>query len=183
MIYILTEDTEAFKTLKAGDSVCLSGTIYTARDAAHKRIAELIKENKPLPFPIKGAVIYYAGPTPSRSERAVGSCGPTTSSRMDKFAPELYCLGMAAVIGKGERDKTVNEACNKYNGVYFCAIGGAGALCSKAIISSEVIAFEELGCESIKKMTVKDFPLIVATDSSGKDIFEERAAKNLNSLK
>jgi len=178
MIYISTENTEAFKTLKAGDSVCLSGTIYTARDAEHKRIAELIKNNKPLPFQLKGSVIYYAGPTPSRDGRAVGSCGPTTSSRMDKFAPELYSLGMAAVIGKGERDKTVSNACGKYNGVYFCAIGGAGALCSKAIISSEVIAFDDLGCESVKKMTVKDFPLIVATDSDGKDIFEERILKN-----
>ena len=155
MIYISTENPESFKTLKAGDSVCLSGTIYTARDAAHKRIAELLKKNKPLPFQLKGAVIYYAGPTPSRDGRAVGSCGPTTSSRMDKFAPELYSLGMAAVIGKGERDKTVSDACKKYNGVYFCAIGGAGALCSKAIISSEVIAFDDLGCESVKKMTVK----------------------------
>ena len=183
MIYISTEDTESFKSLKAGDSVSLSGTIYTARDAAHKRIAELIKENKPLPFPLKGAVIYYAGPTPARDGRAVGSCGPTTSSRMDKFAPELYSLGMAAVIGKGERDKIVSEACGKYNGIYFCAIGGAGALCSKAIISSEVIAFEDLGCESVKKMTVKDFPLIVATDSEGHDIFEERTSKNLKNLK
>ena len=177
MKYISTEDTEALRNLKVGDSVCLSGTVYTARDAAHKRIAELIKEGKPLPFPLKGAVIYYAGPTPSRDERPVGSCGPTTSSRMDKFAPELYSLGLAATIGKGERDHEVAEACKKYGGVYFCAIGGAGALCSKAIIESEVIAFEDLGCESVKKMTVKDFPLIVATDSEGNDIFEERDSK------
>ena len=172
MIYISTEDQKAFLELKAGESVCLSGIIYTARDAAHKRLMELIKENKPLPFPLEGSVIYYAGPTPSRDGRAVGSCGPTTSSRMDKFAPTLYEMGMAAVIGKGERDTTVAEACGKFGGVYLCAIGGAGALCSKAILTSEVIAFEDLGCESIKKMTVKDFPLIVATDSTGKDIFQ-----------
>ena len=177
MKYISTEDTEALRNLKAGESVCLSGTVYTARDAAHKRIAQLIKEQKPLPFPLKGAIIYYAGPTPSRDDRPVGSCGPTTSSRMDKFAPELYSLGLAATIGKGERDHSVAEACAKHGGVYFCAIGGAGALCSKAIIESEVIAFEDIGCESIKKMTVKDFPLIVATDSEGNDVFEERESK------
>ena len=177
MKYISTEDTEALRNLKAGESVCLSGTVYTARDAAHKRIAQLIKEQRPLPFPLKGAIIYYAGPTPSRDDRPVGSCGPTTSSRMDKFAPELYSLGLAATIGKGERDRSVAEACAKHGGVYFCAIGGAGALCSKAIIESEVIAFEDLSCESIKKMTVKDFPLIVATDSEGKDVFEERESK------
>ena len=174
MKQISTDDLEAFKELKAGESVSLSGTIYTARDAAHKKISELIKENKPLPFPMKGAVIYYAGPTPSKDGKAVGSCGPTTSSRMDKFAPQFYELGMAAAIGKGDRDPKVAEACGKFGGVYLCAIGGAGALCSKAIISSEVIAFEDLGCESVKKMTVKDFPLIVATDSIGEDIFEKR---------
>ncbi len=177
MKYISTEDTEALRNLKAGESVCLSGTVYTARDAAHKRIAQLIKEQKPLPFPVKGAIIYYAGPTPSRDDRPVGSCGPTTSSRMDKFAPELYSLGLAATIGKGERDPSVAEACAKHGGVYFCAIGGAGALCSKAIIEAEVIAFEDLGCEAIKKMTVKDFPLIVGTDSEGNDVFEERESK------
>ncbi len=172
MKHISTEDIGELRSLKAGESICLSGTIYTARDAAHKRIAELIKENKPLPFELKNAVIYYAGPTPSRDGRAVGSCGPTTSSRMDTFAPQFYGLGMAAAIGKGDRDPKVAEACGKFGGVYLCAIGGAGALCSKAILSSEVIAFEDLGCESVKKMTVKDFPLIVATDASGEDIFE-----------
>lgn len=172
--HISTDDTDAFGSLKAGDSVLLSGTIYTARDAAHKRIAELIRENKPLPFPMKGAVIYYAGPTPARDDRAVGSCGPTTSSRMDKFTPELFSLGMTAAIGKGERSKSIRKACAEYGGVYFCAIGGAGALCSKAIISSEVTAFEDLGCESIKRMIIKDFPLIVATDAHGNDIFTKK---------
>ena len=173
MKYISTEDTEALRNLKAGESVCLSGTVYTARDAAHKRIAQLIKEQKPLPFPLKGAIIYYAGPTPSRDDRPVGSCGPTTSSRMDKFAPELYSLGLAATIGKGERDHSVAEACAKHGGVYFCAIGGAGALACRCITECEVIAFSDLGCESVKKLTFDHFPLIVAIDCEGGNLFTE----------
>ena len=173
MKYISTEDTEALRNLKAGESVCLSGTVYTARDAAHKRIAQLIKEQKPLPFPLKGAIIYYAGPTPSRDDRPVGSCGPTTSSRMDKFAPELYSLGLAATIGKGERDHSVAEACAKHGGVYFCAIGGAGALCARAVKKYEVIAFPELGCESVKRMEIEDYPVICGIDCRGNSIFEK----------
>lgn len=160
-----------FSKLKAGESVLLSGTVYTARDAAHKRISELIKENKPLPFSLEGAVIYYAGPTPAKEGMAIGSCGPTTSARMDIYAPTLYDLGVAATIGKGEREEGVRLSCKKNGAVYLCAIGGAGALAAAKITHSEVIAFDDLGCESIKKLQFEDFPLIVATDSEGNDIF------------
>lgn len=157
--------------LVAGDRVYLSGTVYTARDAAHKRIMELIDNNDTTPFDINGAVIYYAGPTPTPENLSIGSCGPTTSSRMDKYTPSLLDLGLTAMIGKGPRSKDVVEAIIRNNAIYFCAVGGAGALASKSIISAEVIAFDDLGCESVKKLTLNDFPLIVSIDSNGGNLF------------
>lgn len=159
--------------LHAGDKVCLTGTVYTARDAAHKRFKALMDEGKPLPIDIKDAVIYYAGPTPAPKGKAIGSCGPTTSGRMDKFAPELLDAGLCAMIGKGERNEAVRDAVCRNKAVYLCAIGGAGALASKCIKSCEVIAFEDLGCESVKKLYIEDFPLTVADDCGGGDIFSE----------
>ena len=174
-------------SLKAGDRVFLSGTVYTARDAAHKKIFELLDDNKPLPFEIKDAVIYYAGPTPARpvldlttpahDDIIIGSCGPTTSGRMDGFAPRLYDLGLAATIGKGERSTAVSEAIVRNKAAYLCAVGGAGALISLHIKDAEEIAFHELGCESVKKLTVEDMPLLVALDCSGGDIFREGREK------
>lgn len=157
--------------LRAGDRVLLSGTVYTARDAAHKRIESLISENKELPFDLEGAVIYYAGPTPAKDELAVGSIGPTTSSRMDSFAELMMSNGQKAMIGKGDRNAAVVDAMKKHGAVYFAAIGGAGALYSRCVTECTVIAFEELGCESVKRLVVKDFPLIVAIDSSGKSLY------------
>lgn len=159
--------------LKAGDRVLLSGTVYTARDAAHKKIFELLEAGLPLPFDLKDAVIYYAGPTPGHDDIKIGSCGPTTSGRMDGFAPRLYDLGLAATIGKGERNKAVAEAIVRNKAAYLCAVGGAGALISRHITGAEVIAYPELGCESIKKLTVEDMPLLVALDCHGGDIFKE----------
>ncbi len=166
------EITEFSEKFKAGDRVLLSGTIYTARDAAHKRIKSLIDNEENLPFDLKNAVIYYAGPTPTPENLAIGSCGPTTSSRMDKFAPEFLDLGLKAMIGKGPRSNEVCEAIVRNKAVYFCAVGGAGALASKCITNAEVIAFEDLGCESVKKLELKDFPLIVAIDCNGGNLFK-----------
>jgi fumarate hydratase subunit beta len=157
--------------LKAGDRVLLSGEIYTARDAAHKKFIELFKNGQPLPFNINGAVIYYAGPTPAPDGLPIGSCGPTTSGRMDSYAPLLLDKGLKAMIGKGERNEEVIDAIIRNKAVYFCAVGGAGALYAKHITSCEVIAFNDLGCESVKRLTIKDFPLITAIDSSGGNIF------------
>jgi fumarate hydratase subunit beta len=161
------------KEMRAGDRVYLSDTIYTARDAAHKKLFELLDRNEPLPFPLKDAVIYYAGPTPAREGEPIGSCGPTTSGRMDKFAPRLYALGLAATIGKGERSEDVARAIAQNEAVYLCAVGGAGALISRHIKAAEDIAFPELGCEAIRRMTVEDLPLIVALDCAGGDIFRQ----------
>lgn len=168
-----TQLRDAAPALRTFDRVFLSGTVYTARDAAHKRMAALIAEGKPLPFPLDGAVIYYAGPTPEPDGLPIGSCGPTTSGRMDVYAPQLLDLGLCAMIGKGERKPPVVEAIVRNRGVYFCAVGGAGALACRSIRSCEVIAFEDLGCESVKRLTLQDFPLIVAIDSLGTDIFRE----------
>lgn len=165
------ELSEASAALRAGEKILLSGYVYTARDAAHKRIKALLKSDGILPFPIKGASIYYAGPTPASAGRVIGACGPTTSSRMDVFAPELLDLGLAAMIGKGERSEAVRDAIKRNGAVYFCATGGAGALASRCIKKCEVIAFEDLGCESVKRLLFEDFPLIVANDSVGGDIF------------
>lgn len=158
--------------LKTFDRVLLSGTIYTARDAAHKKLKELIDAGRELPFELDGAAIYYAGPTPAPDHLPIGSCGPTTSGRMDIFAPGLLDLGLSAMIGKGQRSKAVVEAIIRNQAVYLCAIGGAGALACQSIKSCEVIAFPELGCESVKRLVVKDFPLIVAIDSTGTDLFQ-----------
>jgi len=169
---------EAIPLLNIGDRVYLSGTVYTSRDAAHKEIFHLLDEGAPLPYELKDAVIYYAGPTPGHDGMAVGSCGPTTSSRMDGFAPRLYQLGLAATIGKGDRDQGVIDAIRETGSVYFCAVGGAGALIARHITKAEEIAFHELGCESVKKMEVDRLPLIVAVDCRGNNIFAEaRAAK------
>lgn len=171
MTYSLTTDELAKAELVCGDRVLLSGIVYTARDAAHKKIKALLDEDKPLPFEMQGAVVYYAGPTPAKPGHAVGSCGPTTSARMDSFAPALYDLGLCATIGKGERAQSVVDAIVRNGALYLCAVGGAGALISKHIVSSEEIAFSELGCESVKRMVVKDLPLTVAIDKNGKSIF------------
>lgn len=163
--------------LKAGDKVELSGYVYTARDAAHKRIAQLIKENKPLPFPIENSVIYYAGPTGTKEGMVIGSCGPTTSGRMDIYTPQLLDMGLAGIIGKGERNSAVEEAIIRSKAVYFCAVGGAGALACKCIKSCEVIAFDDLGCESVKKLYIENFPLTVTIDCHGGNIFKSGREK------
>lgn len=157
--------------LKMGDRVVLSGTVYTSRDAAHKRITQYISEGKALPYDLKDAVIYYAGPTPAPENLAVGACGPTTSSRMDVFAPDFLDGGVVAMVGKGERSQAVCDAIVRNKAVYLCAIGGAGALASKCIKSCEVIAFDDLGCESVKRLEFDSFPLTVAIDCSGGNIF------------
>ncbi len=159
-------------TLKAGDSVLLSGTVYTARDAAHMRMFKALREGGALPFDFAGAAVYYAGPTPSRPGQVIGSCGPTTSSRMDAFAPEMLDMGLAAMIGKGPRSEEVRAAIARNGAVYFCAVGGAGAIAAKSIVSCEVIAYDDLGCESVKKMEFCDFPLIVAIDADGNSLFQ-----------
>lgn len=153
--------------LHAGDRVLLSGTVYTSRDAAHKRLVALINEGEQLPFSLDGACIYYAGPTPSPEGLPIGSCGPTTSCRMDPFAPLLLDNGLSAMIGKGERNESVCEAIKRNKAVYLCAIGGAGALAAKCVEECEEIAFFDLGCESVKKIKIKDFPLIVGIDCHG----------------
>ena len=158
--------------LRAGDRVVLSGTIYTARDATHKRLFALLDRGEELPFPLKGAVIYYAGPTPAQQGMAVGACGPTTSGRMDPYAPRLLDLGLTAMIGKGDRSPAVREAIVRNGACYFAAVGGAGALIARCIETAEVIAFDDLGCESVKRMTVKDLPLTVAIDCAGGDLYE-----------
>lgn len=158
--------------LTVGDRVYLSGTVYTARDAAHKRIFQLLDEGAALPFPIENSIVYYAGPTPAKNGMAVGSCGPTTSSRMDAFSPRLLDLGMVAMIGKGDRSQEVIDAVKRNGAIYLCAVGGAGALIAKCITAAEEIAFQELGCESVKKLTISELPLIVGIDASGNSIFE-----------
>lgn len=162
---------ETVKTLKAGDSVLLSGTILTARDCAHKRILGLLNEGKPLPFDLKDAIIYYAGPCPAKPDMACGSCGPTTSARMDVFAPTLLDRGLGAIIGKGEMCGEVREALKRNTCVYFAAIGGAGALYGNAIKKSECIAFEDLLSEAVYRLEVESFPAIVAFDCDGGSIY------------
>ena len=170
-IKVHTKDLSSLaQTLKAGDRVLLSGTVYTSRDAAHKRINELIDKGEALPYDLNGAAIYYAGPTPTPKGMAIGSCGPTTSSRMDKFAPKFLDLGLKCMIGKGKRSQVVVNAIIRNKAVYLCAIGGAGALAAQCITSCKVIAFEDLGCESVKELEFKDFPLIVAIDCGGGNI-------------
>lgn len=160
------------KALKSGDYVYLTGTIYTARDAAHKRMYEALQEGKDLPFDIRNNVIYYMGPSPARKGRPIGSAGPTTASRMDKYAPSLLDLGQRAMIGKGKRSEEVRQAIVRNSAVYFAAVGGAGALLSKSILSSEIIAYDDLGTEAVRKLEVKDFPVIVVIDSEGNNLYE-----------
>lgn len=159
-------------TLNAGDAALLTGYIYTSRDAAHKRIFELLDSGERLPYDLQNAVVYYAGPTPAPAGMPIGSCGPTTSSRMDVYSPRMLDLGLAAMIGKGQRSKAVCDAIVRNHAVYFCAIGGAGALAAKCIKSCEVIAFDDLGCESVKRLYIEDFPLITAIDCHGGNLFD-----------
>lgn len=163
---------EEKEDLKNGDFVYLTGTIYTARDAAHKRMFECIERGEELPIDIKGQFIYYMGPSPAREGRPIGSAGPTTSGRMDKYTPKLLELGLGGMIGKGKRTPEVLNAIKENKSIYFAAIGGAGALLSKAIIKSEVVAYEDLGTEAIRKLEVKDFPVIVVADSTGTMLYK-----------
>ncbi len=163
---------EDAKKLKSGDYVYITGTIYTARDAAHKRMYEALQNKNPLPFDVKNNLIYYMGPSPAREGRPIGSAGPTTASRMDKYAPSLLDLGLRGMIGKGKRSKEVQDAIVRNGAVYFAAVGGAGALLSKSIISSEVIAYDDLGTEAIRRLEVKDFPVIVVIDKDGNNLYE-----------
>lgn len=165
-------DKETVKELHSGDYVYITGTIYTARDAAHKRMYEALLKGEDLPFDVNGNVIYYMGPSPAREGRPIGSAGPTTASRMDKYAPSLLELGLKGMIGKGKRTDAVKQAIMQNGAVYFAAVGGAGALLSKSIISSEVIAYDDLGTEAIRKLQVKDFPVIVVIDSEGNNLYE-----------
>ena len=166
---------EDAKSLRSGDYVYLTGTMYTARDAAHKRMQETLDAKEALPIELDGTVIYYMGPSPAREGRPIGSAGPTTSSRMDKYTPALLELGLSCMIGKGKRSQEVKDSIVKNGAVYFAAVGGAGALLSKSIIASEVIAYDDLGTEAIRKLTVKDFPIIVVIDSKGNDLYEMSA--------
>lgn len=160
------------KELTAGDFVYITGTIYTARDAAHKRMQEAIDNGEKLPIDMKDTIIYYMGPSPAREGRPIGSAGPTTASRMDKYAPTLLDMGMTGMIGKGKRSKAVLDGVVKNHAVYFAAIGGAGALLSKAIKKSEVVAYDDLGTEAIRKLEVVDFPVIVVADDKGNNLYE-----------
>jgi fumarate hydratase subunit beta len=166
----------AIPELKAGDRLLLSGTVYTSRDAAHKRIFSLLDQGLALPYDLDGAVIYYAGPTPAQKGMAVGSCGPTTSSRMDPYAPRLLDLGLTAMIGKGERSQAVVDAIVRNHAAYFCAVGGAGALIACCIKEAQEIAFQDLGCESVKRLTIENLPIFTAIDSLGNSIFQQGRA-------
>ena len=170
--YLSTEELPLYtERLSAGDKVNLTGEVYTARDAAHARLCKLLQDNKELPFDIRGAVIYFAGPSPTKDDGTIGSFGPTTASRMDAFSPMLLDLGLIGMIGKGNRSREVVDAIIRNKAVYFCAGGGFGALISQSIEKIEEIAFSELGCESIKRLSVKDMPLTVGVDSLGNSIF------------
>jgi fumarate hydratase subunit beta len=171
----LTEETLA--GLKAGDNVLLSGVLYVARDAAHKRMTEALEKGEPLPFDIKGQTLYYMGPSPAPPGRAIGSAGPTTSARMDTYTPRLLAAGLKGMVGKGVRSQEVKDAMKKHKAVYLAAIGGAGALISKTIIKSEVIAYKDLGPEAILRLEVKDFPAMVINDIHGGDLYVEGKAK------
>lgn len=166
---------EEASKLKAGDYVYITGTIYTARDAAHKRMYEALQNKEELPLNMEDNIIYYMGPSPAREGRPIGSAGPTTSSRMDKYAPSLLDLGLRGMIGKGKRSQVVSDAIVRNGAVYFAAVGGAGALLSKSILSSEVLAYDDLGTEAIRKLEVKDFPVIVVIDKDGNNLYETAA--------
>jgi len=168
---------EIVKDLRAGDNLLLTGVIYVARDTAHKRMIEALDQGKPLPFDIKGATVYYMGPSPARPGRVIGSAGPTTSGRMDAYAPRLMAEGIKGMIGKGLRSRAVKDAMVKYRAVYLGAIGGAGAIISRSIKKSEVVAYEELGAEAIRRLEVEDFPVTVINDIYGGDLYAEGKAK------
>ena len=163
---------DVIEALKSGEKILISGYIYTARDAAHKRFIDTLNEGKELPFDIKNQVIYYCGPSPAPPGKVIGACGPTTSSRMDLYAPKLLSLGLKGMIGKGKRSQTVKDAITQYRAIYFGATGGAGALLSKSVVSSEIIAYEELGPEAVRKLGLKDMPLFVINDIYGNDLYE-----------
>lgn len=173
---------EIAKELKAGDYVYITGTIYTARDAAHKRMSEALEKGKELPIELENNIIYYMGPSPAREGRVIGSAGPTTASRMDKYTPNLLDLGLKAMIGKGKRSKEVIEAIKRNSCVYFAAVGGAGAILSKCIKKSEVVAYDDLGTEAIRKLYVEDFPVIVVIDSDGNNLYETAIKEYKNSI-
>lgn len=165
-------DKETARSLRSGDYVYLTGTVYTARDAAHKRMEEMLREGRDLPFDVKGQVIYYMGPSPARDGRPIGSAGPTTASRMDKYTPQLLDLGLGAMIGKGKRSPEVIEGIVRNGAVYLAAVGGAGALLSKCITASEVIAYDDLGTEAVRRLEIKDFPVVVVIDNEGRNLYE-----------
>lgn len=174
---------EMVKTIKSGGSVLLSGVIFTARDAAHKRLVELIEKGEPLPFDIKDSTIYYVGPTPPKPRTVIGSAGPTTSYRMDAYSPTLIREGETGMIGKGKRSDEVIEAMKRYGAVYFAAVGGAGALLSTCIKSSEVIAYNDLGAEAVRRLVVQDLPVICVIDSEGNNLYETGRQAYLDSIK
>jgi len=169
-------DEDIFK-LKSGDNVLISGVIYTARDAAHKKLIELVAEGDPLPIDLRGQIIYYVGPAPARPGQAIGSAGPTTSGRMDTYTPQLLACGMKACIGKGFRSTAVKEALQKYGGVYLAAVGGAGALLARRVSRSEIVAYPELGAEAIYRLEVENFPATVVNDAYGNDLYAEAEAR------
>ena len=173
---------EALAPLRAGDTVLLSGVVYTARDAAHQRMMELLDGGKPLPFPIEGAAIYYVGPTPERPGQVIGSAGPTTSGRMDAYSPRLLDLGLKVMIGKGKRNQAVKEAVTRNGAAYLAALGGAGALMAASVKELEVVCWEDLGCEAVRRLVVEDFPLTVILDAHGGDLYESGPAAYLASL-
>ena len=168
--------------LRAGDTVLLSGVVYTARDAAHKRMMELLDQGEELPFPVEGSVLYYVGPTPERPGEAIGSAGPTTSGRMDTYSPRLLDLGQAVMIGKGARNQAVKDAVVRNGAVYLAALGGAGALMAASVKKAEVVCWEDLGCEAVRRLEVEDMPLTVILDAHGGDLYESGPAAYLNSL-
>ena len=173
---------EDLAPLRSGDTVLLSGTVYTARDAAHQRMCALLDEGKPLPIPLEGAAVYYVGPTPERPGEIIGSAGPTTSGRMDAYSPRLLDLGLKLMIGKGKRNQAVKDAVVRNGAVYLAALGGAGALMAASVKELEVLCWEDLGCEAVRRLEVEDFPLTVILDAHGGDLYESGPAAYRNSL-
>lgn len=173
---------EDLAPLRAGDTVLLSGTVYTARDAAHQRMMELLDQGKPLPFPVEGSALYYVGPTPERPGEIIGSAGPTTSGRMDAYSPRLLDLGQAIMIGKGARNQAVKDAVVRNGAVYLAALGGAGALMAASVKQLEIICWEDLGCEAVRKLEVENFPLTVILDPQGGDLYQSGPEAYLSSL-
>ena len=170
-------DDEVISTLRSGDKVFINGTLYTARDAAHRRLVELIDRGEQLPFDVRGQIVYYVGPTPARPGKPIGSAGPTTSFRMDSYAPKLIEKGLKGMIGKGARSKEVLEAMIRFHCIYFTTVGGAGALLAQRIVRSEIIAYEDLGPEAVRKLTVEHFPVFVVNDIYGNDLYQEGVQK------